>query len=114
MKLEVFSKFKNLTAMRAVADLPERDGFLDAAQIDRYLVTVHWEMQRLAEEFSHGQRVWHLLRALIASIRSSGYQGTIRIIDVGCGIGYTPRWLAANLDLSTLGSSLSESISMLR
>src|SRR5664279_4714718 len=60
--LAVFSKFRNQLAMRAVRALPERDGILDAVQIDRQLLMVHWEMQRLAEEFSHGRRVWELLR----------------------------------------------------
>ncbi len=104
--LAVFSKFRNQLAMRAVRALPERDGILDAVQIDRHLLMVHWEMQRLAEEFSHGRRVWELLRPVIASLRKSGFDGIIRIVDVGCGIGYTLRWLAANLPVDQFGISL--------
>jgi SAM-dependent methyltransferase len=59
------------------------------------MLTVHWEMQRLAEEFYHGHRVLRVLRATIGTLRSNGFAGPIRIVDVGCGIGYTIRWLAA-------------------
>jgi 2-polyprenyl-3-methyl-5-hydroxy-6-metoxy-1,4-benzoquinol methylase len=97
--LETFSRFSNRQAMRAVEQLPEREGILDEREIDRHLLKVHWEMQRLAEEFYHGSRVWELLRAVIASIREAGVRETIRIVDVGCGIGYVIRWLAANIPL---------------
>jgi 2-polyprenyl-3-methyl-5-hydroxy-6-metoxy-1,4-benzoquinol methylase len=98
--LEVFSRFHNRRALRAVLALPEIDGFLDDRKIDVLLLTVHWEMQRLAEEFYHGQRVWELLRPVVGSIRQAGIQETLRIVDVGCGIGYTTRWLAANIPLA--------------
>jgi SAM-dependent methyltransferase len=57
-------------------------------------------MQRLAEEFYHGHRVWELLRCVLASIRQAGIRKTLCIADVGCGIGYTVRWLAANISLA--------------
>jgi SAM-dependent methyltransferase len=57
-------------------------------------------MQRLAEEFYHGHRVWELVRPVIASIRQAGNRETIRIVDVGCGLGYTTRWLAANIPVA--------------
>jgi len=97
--LSVFSKFANRAAIRAVEALPDAAGILDDRAIDRILIPTHWEMQRLAEEFYHGDRVWDLLRRVIATIRNSGYRDTIRVIDVGCGIGYTARWLAAKLPL---------------
>jgi SAM-dependent methyltransferase len=95
--IEVFSRFGNQKALRAVRALPEKDGWLDDREIDALLLTVHWEMQRLAEEFYHGHRVWGVLKLLIAAIRSSGFRETLRIADVGCGIGYTTRWLAARV-----------------
>ena len=97
--LDTFSRFSNRPAMRAVEQLPEREGFLDEKELDRHLLKVHWEMQRLAEEFYHGHRVWELLRVVIASIREAGVRETIRIVDVGCGIGYVIRWMAANIPL---------------
>jgi SAM-dependent methyltransferase len=98
--LDAFSKFQNRKALRAIQALPEKDGLLDNREIDRLLLTVHWEMQRLAEEFYHGLRVWEVLRCVIAAIRHAGFRETIRIVDIGCGIGYTTRWLAANISVS--------------
>ena len=98
--LEAFSRFHNRKALRAILALPENAGYLDAREIDVLLLTVHCEMQRLAEEFHHGHRVWELLRPVVASIRQAGIRETLRIIDVGCGIGYTMRWLAANIPLA--------------
>ena len=93
--LKIFERFQNKKALRAIERIPAKEGFLDPAAVDRLMLTVHWEMQRLAEEFYHGHRVLKLLRATIAAMRSSGHTGPIRIVDVGCGIGYTIRWLAA-------------------
>ena len=98
--IEVFSRFGNHKALRAVRALPEKDGWLADKEIDALLLTVHWEMQRLAEEFFHGHRVWGVLKPLIAAIRSTGFRETLRIADVGCGIGYTTRWLAARVPLA--------------
>jgi SAM-dependent methyltransferase len=104
--LNVFHKFGNRQALRAVEALPERDGRLDVRAIDRMFVTVHWEMQRLSEEFYHGPRVHELLRAVIAAIRSHGVAGPLRVVDVGCGIGYNIRWLAAHTPLPAQGVEL--------
>jgi len=98
--LEIFSRSGNRKALRAVRALPEKAGVLDDREIDMLLLTVHWEMQRLAEEFYHGHRVWGLLRSVVAAIREAGVRDTLRIADVGCGIGYTTRWLAANVPLA--------------
>jgi SAM-dependent methyltransferase len=98
--IDVFSRFGNQKALRAVGALPAKDGWLDGEEIDALLLTVHWEMQRLAEEFFHGHRVWGVLKALIAAIRRNGFRETIRIADVGCGIGYTTRWLAARVPIA--------------
>jgi SAM-dependent methyltransferase len=98
--IDVFSRFGNQKALRAVRALPATDGWLDGEEIDALLLTVHWEMQRLAEEFYHGRRVWEVLRPLIGAIRSTGFRETLRIADVGCGIGYTTRWLAARVPLA--------------
>jgi len=52
--LEVFSRLHNRKALRAILTLPQNAGILDDREIDLLLLTVHWEMQRLAEEFYHG------------------------------------------------------------
>ena len=113
--LEVFSRFGNSKALRTVQGLPEKDGVLDDREIDMLFLSVHWEMQRLAEEFYHGHRVWELLRCVIASIRQAGVREKLRIADVGCGIGYTTRWLAANVpvadyDIELIGMDLNSTL----
>ncbi len=104
--LEIFAKFKNGQALRAVEALPAEDGFLDAREIDRLFIQVHWEMQRLSEEFYHGPRVFEVVRAVIAAIRAGGFSGTLRVVDIGCGTGYNIRWLAARTRLASRGVEL--------
>jgi SAM-dependent methyltransferase len=104
--LDVFETFHNQRALAAVRTIPERDGFLDLRAVDRLLLTVHWEMQRLAEEFFHGQRVYELLVSVVSALRAQGFKGPIRVVDVGCGIGYVIRWLAARTSLPAQGVEL--------
>jgi len=95
--IEIFQKYGNRLAIRAVEELPDWDGVLADCAVDRMMLAVHWEMQRLAEEFYHGHRVWEIVRAAVVALRKSGFLKKIRIVDVGCGIGYTTRWLAAKI-----------------
>lgn len=104
--LDVFAKHRNAQALRAVEPLSAPDGYLDPREIDRLFVTIHWEMQRLSEEFYHGPRVGEVLRALIATVRAGGFTGPVRVADVGCGIGYNIRWLAAHTTLPSQGVEL--------
>src|SRR5215475_1885887 len=97
--LRVFEGFLNKNAVRVIEKIPSSNGLFDRAAVDRLMLTVHWEMQRLAEEFYHGNRVLRILRATIGAMRSNGFPGPIRIVDVGCGVGYTIRWLAAHTSL---------------
>jgi SAM-dependent methyltransferase len=93
--VDAFSSAGNCRAARIVAAMPERDGILDPAAVDRLLVRVHCEMQRISEEFQHGQRVAELLRPLLDALRAAGAARPLRIVDIGCGTGYVLRWLAA-------------------
>jgi SAM-dependent methyltransferase len=98
---------------RIVGALPERDGWLDDAYVDRLLVTVHCEIQRLSEEFRHGARMAAHLRAVLAGLRGSGCAPPYRVVDVGCGTGYVVRWLAANLrevDVELVGVDLNPAL----
>lgn len=86
---------------RLAATLPVRaDGLhLDDEAVDRRLVAVHTELQRLSEELRIGDRLTHLLRPLLAALRGAGSTppgGRIRVVDIGCGLGYLVRWLAAH------------------
>jgi SAM-dependent methyltransferase len=92
-----FLSFGNKRAARIVLAIPEHDGVLDADAVDRILITSHCEMQRISEEFQHGQRVLELLQPLIITLRErSAFERPLRIVDIGCGTGYVIRWLAAN------------------
>jgi SAM-dependent methyltransferase len=92
-----FLSFGNRRAAQIVEAIPERDGVLDPEAVDRILITSHCEMQRISEEFQHGQRVLELLQPLLITIReASAFERTLRIVDIGCGTGYVIRWLAAN------------------
>jgi SAM-dependent methyltransferase len=83
----------DMGAARIVQRLPERAGHLDQDFVRRLLVEVHCEIQRLAEEFQHGQRMRAILSPLLASMRGS-VPRPIRVVDIGCGTGYVLRWLA--------------------
>jgi len=83
----------DMGAARIVQRLPERAGHLDQDFVRRLLVEVHCEIQRLAEEFQHGQRMRAILAPLLTSMRGS-VPRPIRVVDIGCGTGYVLRWLA--------------------
>jgi hypothetical protein len=75
----------NRQAQSVIDRIPEQEGFLDQVAVDRLLLQVHWEMQRLADEFHHGARILELLQSVIAAIRSRDPQQRLRIVGVGCG-----------------------------
>ncbi|MFD7448636.1 class I SAM-dependent methyltransferase [Kitasatospora sp. NPDC059827] len=84
-------------AARIVAGLPtDRDGALDPDAVDRLLISVHTELQQLSEELRIGERLVHVLGPLFTAIRTAtGQPGPYRLVDIGCGLGYLVRWLAA-------------------
>lgn len=80
--------------------LPARpDGTLDDAVVDDTLIGAHLELQRLSSEFRQGPRLKETLEPLFASLRAAGSK-TLRLIDLGCGVGYALRWLAAHRALA--------------
>jgi SAM-dependent methyltransferase len=78
---------------RIAASLPHRDGVLDGPAVERLLVRTHTELQRLNEELRIAEQLAQLLAALLAAVSRRGERP--RVVDVGCGIGYVIRWLAA-------------------
>jgi SAM-dependent methyltransferase len=104
--LDTFASFHNRQAIAAVKAIPARNSILDPQAVDRLMLTVHWEMQRLAEEFFHGQRVYELLTVVLNALQANGIPRPIRVVDVGCGIGYAVRWLAARTPLASQGLEL--------
>jgi SAM-dependent methyltransferase len=83
-------------AARIVAAMPDQNGVLDSDYVDRLLVRVHCEMQRLSEEFQHGRRILELLTPMLTALKDCGVPAPYRIVDIGCGTGYAIRWLAAH------------------
>jgi SAM-dependent methyltransferase len=94
--LREFTALGNRQAARIVERIPERNGALDPDAVDRLLVTVHCEMQRISEEFQHGKRVAELLQPLLNALREGGVERPFRVVDIGCGTGFVVRWLAAD------------------
>src|SRR6202007_3409457 len=65
----VFRKFGNRKAIKAVEALPECDGLLDAKEVDRLLITTHWEVQRLGEGVYAGPGGYGLRGASVEATR---------------------------------------------
>jgi SAM-dependent methyltransferase len=83
-------------AARIVARWPERDGHLIDAFVDGVLLRAHHQLQRLSEEFRQGERTQRLLSPLLSALRAAEVPPPYRVVDVGCGLGYVVRWLAAH------------------
>lgn len=99
-------------AARIAAGFPAEDDILDPVAVDTMLCRVHAEIQRLSEEFCQGQRIWTLLQPLVEVLRKRG-TNPIRVVDVGCGIGYVVRWLAREHeddDIEWIGVDLNQAL----
>jgi SAM-dependent methyltransferase len=70
-----------------------QDGRLTESEVDALLLRVHRELQRLSEELQLPRRLAEWLNSEVQ--RLANQTGPIRIVDVGCGLGYVSRWLAA-------------------
>ena len=95
----------NDVARAIVESLPGTDGRLDADAVDARLLEAHVELQRLSEEFDQGRRVAELLRPMLAAARSQGGAWIRRVVDVGCGLAYVPRYLARHRLLEAADAS---------
>ncbi|MBZ5522717.1 MAG: hypothetical protein LAP21_10810 [Acidobacteriia bacterium] len=90
--VERFLQMGNRRAARIVAEMPATDGYLDTLSVDRLLVRVNREMQRLAEEFHHGRRLQELLLPIIQVLRKRGFDAPIRVDRLCSG---APDWSRA-------------------
>lgn len=101
-------------AAKYVARLPAADGILDAAVCDGVLLRAHTELQRLSEEFLQADRARRLLMPLLRTLRRAGVPPPYRIVDVGCGLGYLVRALAAHgrlgRDVELIGCDMNRSL----
>lgn len=97
--VEYFAERGNRAALRIVESIPSRDDVIDPEAVDGILVRAHMELQRLHEEFMHGPRVLELLRPMLEALRRAGVPPPWRVVDIGCGLGYTVRWLTSRAGL---------------
>lgn len=97
-------------AARLARRLPATGGVLDAGAIDALQVRVHCELQRLGEELQLPRRIAAWLR----HFRAARPGEPIRVVDIGCGLGYVLRWLAAHdalgPDVDLVGVDLNRSL----
>ena len=85
-------------AARIVSAIPAPGGILEPAYVDALGLRVHRELQRLGEELQLGRRVGALLRPVVETVRAGG-AGRVRVVDVGCGLGFVVRAMAASCAL---------------
>ncbi len=81
---EVVSRLRaagNEAGSRIAASLPAREGVLDEAAAEALMVRVHCEIQRLSEEFHHGQRRLELLRPMLQAIGAEKPHRTLRVVS---------------------------------
>jgi 2-polyprenyl-3-methyl-5-hydroxy-6-metoxy-1,4-benzoquinol methylase len=84
-----------MRAGRRIVDAISGAEVLDDAAVDGVLVRSHTELQRLAFEFRNGVRLQQLLVPLLDVLRLHVPERPLRIVDIGCGLGFVVRWLAA-------------------
>ena len=93
--LELLSALGQRRAARIVSAMPAVGGILDSGYVDALGFRVHCELQRLGEELQLARRIAALLSPVVELVRSRG-AGPVRVIDVGCGLGFVVRALAAS------------------
>jgi 2-polyprenyl-3-methyl-5-hydroxy-6-metoxy-1,4-benzoquinol methylase len=82
-------------ARRVARAVPEHRDVLDRDAVDAILVRSHLELQRLHEEFRVGAMMRDLIAPMIGLAREVTGARRIRVVDLGCGLGFVLRWLAA-------------------
>jgi SAM-dependent methyltransferase len=84
------------SAARIVRRLPASNDILDPEACGAALLRSHIELQRLSEEFLQADRLRDALLPLLRTLRDAGVPAPLRVVDVGCGLGYAIRALAAH------------------
>ena len=85
-------------AARIVARMPSSRGTIDAEYLKALAIRVHCELLRLSEELQFGRRVQAQLAPILTDLRTTS-DDAIRIVDLGCGLGFVLRSLAASSGL---------------
>src|SRR5688572_1941861 len=73
---------------RILERFPANEDILDAAYVNGALVRSHLELQRLHEEFLMGERMLEVLAPLVRAVRAARPGEEIRVVDIGCGLGF--------------------------
>jgi SAM-dependent methyltransferase len=76
---------------------------LDEDAVDGLMIRVHCELQRLNEELQLPRRIAATLSDWARPLLLQQPGVRLRVVDVGCGLGYVIRWLAAH---GVLGSAV--------
>ncbi|HLL99740.1 MAG TPA: hypothetical protein VK400_01690, partial [Pyrinomonadaceae bacterium] len=63
-----FAALGNRTAIEIIEKIPDCDGVLVPEAVDELLITAHCEIQRISEEFQHGQRAAELLKPILKAL----------------------------------------------
>ncbi len=92
--IEIARRSDDTDAMRQIAAIPCIDGVLDPAVVDDLLIASHAELSRLGQELAQPFRLREMINTVASALRATGYDDPIRVIDLGCGVGYSVRWLA--------------------
>ena len=100
---EVVARLRAVGDRRAadrVAQMPvDVLGYLLPGPVDELLIRMHTQLQRLWEELRQVDLAAGILRPLLATVRSStpgAEDRPLRVVDVGCGIGYFVRWASSS------------------
>ncbi len=113
-QVDVLKRCDSRYARSIIEKIPHSKGFLCNDAVDKLLIQSHGELQRLWEEFFHAQRVSKVIKAIVGALRASGVTKKIRLVDVGCGIGYMLRWLATHHvlidDITFIGVDYNEAL----
>lgn len=91
---------------RIVEAIPACGEHLDPEAVDAELIACHYEIQRLALELGQGPRMARLVSHALSAVRSVHPETPLRVVDVGCGIGYVLRWMAAHRHVLPAGTEL--------
>jgi SAM-dependent methyltransferase len=97
-KVDVLDRLRALgqrRAARIVSAIPAADGILDPGYVDALGLRVHCELQRLSEELQLARRVASVLSPIVEVLRRRAI-GRVRVVDVGCGLGFVVRAMAAS------------------
>jgi SAM-dependent methyltransferase len=100
LKADVLDQLRALgqrRAARIVSAMPAVDGILDPGYVDALGFRVHCELQRLGEELQLARRVAAVLSPIVARVTRG--TGPVCIVDVGCGLGFVVRAMAASAAL---------------